>query len=84
MLYERPWGFDLKRIDYPIQVYQSGRDLNVPPDMGHYLANRLPAAHLEDRLLEVQSSSRYCCYLVLTHVSSSIILVTNRNNSIIK
>lgn len=46
MLYERPWGFDLEGIDYPIRVYQGGRDLNVPPDMGRYLANRLPAAHL--------------------------------------
>ena len=38
----------LDGIDAPVHVYQSGHDVNVPPAMGRYLAQRLPNATYHD------------------------------------
>lgn len=37
----RPWGFDVREIRVPVQLWQGGRDRNVPPDHGNWLAERI-------------------------------------------
>jgi pimeloyl-ACP methyl ester carboxylesterase len=38
----RPWGVDLSTIHVPVQLWQGGRDRNVPPAHGHWLAEHIP------------------------------------------
>jgi pimeloyl-ACP methyl ester carboxylesterase len=40
-----PWGFDLARIQSPVQLWHGTSDLNAGPAMGHYLADTLPQCH---------------------------------------
>lgn len=41
-LVDRPWGFDLARIQQPFQLWHGTDDINAPIAMGHYLAQTLP------------------------------------------
>lgn len=47
-LIARDHGLDLARIKQPALILQSGLDRHVPPAMGRWLADRLPAARLID------------------------------------
>ena len=41
-LYARPWGFRLEDLRVPVHLWHGGRDVIVPPGMGHYLARAIP------------------------------------------
>jgi pimeloyl-ACP methyl ester carboxylesterase len=43
-----PWGFEPADVGVPVQLWQGGQDLMVPPAHGRWLADRLPRvdAHL--------------------------------------
>lgn len=42
---QRPWGFRLDDIEFPgIKFWYGARDVNTPPAMGKYMAERLPDA----------------------------------------
>lgn len=44
-LYWKPWGFDLKDISIPVQLWHGGEDLNAPYEAhGCHLANTIPKA----------------------------------------
>ncbi|KIM94420.1 hypothetical protein OIDMADRAFT_136295 [Oidiodendron maius Zn] len=44
----RHWGFDLKEVNYPgIRLWYGRQDVNTPPEMGHFMAARLPNAVLK-------------------------------------
>jgi pimeloyl-ACP methyl ester carboxylesterase len=45
-LISRGPGVALEEISVPVYIYQSGQDRNVPPAMGHYLADKIPQGHL--------------------------------------
>jgi pimeloyl-ACP methyl ester carboxylesterase len=45
-VFERPWGFDLADIRGHVEVWQGGRDAQVPPGVGRRIAARLPNATL--------------------------------------
>ena len=38
----RPWGFALEQVETEVLLWQGDSDTNVPPLMGHYLADHLP------------------------------------------
>jgi len=40
----RGWGFDLSRINVPVNVWQGGKDRMVPFAHGRWLLQRLPNA----------------------------------------
>lgn len=43
------WGFDLDEIKYPgIRLWYGKEDINTPPEMGRYMAARLPNAVLKE------------------------------------
>lgn len=43
------WGFRLEDIDYPgIKMWYGKEDVNTPPQMGRYMAARLPKAVLKE------------------------------------
>lgn len=44
LAFTRPWGFALADIRAPLQVWQGGADLMVPPAHGAWLASQLPDA----------------------------------------
>ncbi|MGH7691823.1 MAG: alpha/beta fold hydrolase [Candidatus Dormibacteria bacterium] len=44
LAFVRPWGFELSEIGVPLQLWQGGQDLMVPPAHGRWLARQLPAA----------------------------------------
>ena len=37
-----PWGFDVARIDVPVQLWHGEKDASAPPAHGHWLAERIP------------------------------------------
>lgn len=41
-LYAKHWGFEVADISMQVHVYHGGLDQNVPPAMGHYLAEAIP------------------------------------------
>ncbi|KAJ4258210.1 hypothetical protein NW762_008358 [Fusarium torreyae] len=42
-LMTKPWGFDVEDIDYEgIKLWYGSADENIPPEMGRYMAERLP------------------------------------------
>jgi pimeloyl-ACP methyl ester carboxylesterase len=45
-LYVLPWGFALEDVTQPVDLWYGDVDANVPPDMGRYLAGRLPNSTL--------------------------------------
>ena len=45
-MYARRWGFRLQDIPMPVQLWQGGQDVNVPPAMGRYQASAIPNAKL--------------------------------------
>ncbi len=42
-LFARPWGFTLQEINVQIYLWQGGEDATVPPSMGKFIAEQLPA-----------------------------------------
>lgn len=42
VLFMRPWGFLLEQVRLPVSLWQGEADTNVPPAMGHRLAEGLP------------------------------------------
>jgi len=46
----RPWGFAVDQIEVPVQFWYAALDSSVPPAMGEYLAEQVPAS--EFRLVE--------------------------------
>lgn len=45
----KPWGFDLGEVQYPgIRLWYGKDDVNTPPQMGRYMAARLPDAVLTE------------------------------------
>ncbi len=42
LLYSRPWGFLLKDIALPIDLWHGEEDRSVPPSMGRYQASAIP------------------------------------------
>jgi pimeloyl-ACP methyl ester carboxylesterase len=38
----RPWGFALKDISVPVEIWYGGQDTNAPPQMGKYLSEHIP------------------------------------------
>jgi pimeloyl-ACP methyl ester carboxylesterase len=61
-LIARPRGFALEEIAVPVHLYQSGRDRNVPPAMGAYMAERIPAAQLHLYANEGHLSVLFACF----------------------
>jgi pimeloyl-ACP methyl ester carboxylesterase len=43
MLYSRPWGFRLQDIPIDVHLWHGEKDKIVPPAMGHYMAQAIPA-----------------------------------------
>ena len=43
LLLSRDWGFRLENISCKTYLWQGLEDINVPPDMGHYLAEAIPS-----------------------------------------
>ncbi len=41
VLVSRPWGFDLGQVPMVVNLWFGGKDVNVPPAAGRYLARRL-------------------------------------------
>lgn len=41
-LYKRSWGFELAEIQSPVLLWQGTDDDNVPPLVGHYMAQAIP------------------------------------------
>ena len=45
----RHWGFDREEVNYPgIRLWYDRQDVNTPPEMGRYMAVRLPNAVLKE------------------------------------
>ena len=45
----RQWGFDREEVNYPgIRLWYDRQDVNTPPEMGRYMAVRLPNAVLKE------------------------------------
>jgi pimeloyl-ACP methyl ester carboxylesterase len=45
----RHWGFDLEQVKYSgIRFWYGKQDINTPPEMGRYMATRLPNAVLKE------------------------------------
>jgi pimeloyl-ACP methyl ester carboxylesterase len=44
LAFTRPWGFAVGGIAVPVQVWQGGQDLMVPPAHGEWLALHVPGA----------------------------------------
>lgn len=42
----RPWGFNLAEIETPVLLFYGGEDRTAPPQMGEYLASRIPRSTL--------------------------------------
>ena len=43
------WGFELEDVEYPgIRLWYGKEDVNTPPEMGRYMARRLPNALLKE------------------------------------
>lgn len=45
-LYDGPWGFDPAHITVPTRVFVGSEDVQVPAACSHWLAQRIPGAHL--------------------------------------
>ena len=45
LLYSRPWGFSLKDIAVPVDLWHGEEDRSVPPTMGRYQATAIPQCH---------------------------------------
>lgn len=43
LLYTRPWGFPLEKINIPVYLWYGEPDKNVPVATGRYLAEKIPA-----------------------------------------
>lgn len=42
------WGFEVEEVDYPgVKLWYGEKDVNTPPEMGKYLAARLPKSVLK-------------------------------------
>ncbi len=46
LAFVRPWGFELREISVPLQLWQGGQDLMVPREHGRWLAGVLPAVEV--------------------------------------
>ena len=46
LAFTRDWGFDLSRINVPVNVWQGGKDRMVPFAHGRWLSQRLPNARV--------------------------------------
>jgi len=46
-----PWGFDVARIEVPVQLWHGEKDVSAPPSHGHWLAERILGldAHFPDQ-----------------------------------
>ena len=44
--YLTPWGFDPRDISCPVEIWQGGLDVNVPPQHGRWLAEHIPSGNL--------------------------------------
>lgn len=42
-LFAQPWGFSLQEINTQVYLWQGGEDATVPPSMGKFIAEQLPA-----------------------------------------
>jgi pimeloyl-ACP methyl ester carboxylesterase len=42
LLLTRPWGFALKDISIPVNLWHGEEDVSVPPSMGRYQARSIP------------------------------------------
>ena len=42
LAFTRPWGFDLERIEVPVQLWHGGEDRFVPLAHGEWIAERIP------------------------------------------
>lgn len=60
-----PWGFDLRRIQQPVHLWQGTLDQNAGSAMGHYLAEILPCCHA--RFLEGEGH-----YSPFTHMGTML------------
>jgi pimeloyl-ACP methyl ester carboxylesterase len=45
-LIARPWGFSLREIKLPVNIWHGDADRNAPLAMGGYLAEQLPNSYL--------------------------------------
>ena len=45
----RPWGFDLRDIGSPVDVWHGALDLSVVVEEGRYLARRIPGATMHEK-----------------------------------
>ena len=61
-LVDRPWGFDLARIQRPVQLWHGSDDINAPVAMGRYLAQTLPQCTA--RIMEGEGH-----YSILNHMA---------------
>lgn len=44
-----PWGFEIEDVGYPgVKLWYGKKDVNTPPQMGRYLATRLPDSVLKE------------------------------------
>ncbi len=44
-IYVHPWGFDLSRVDVPVQLWHGGQDRVVAPAVAHRVAKELAHCH---------------------------------------
>lgn len=54
-----PWGFDIARIEVPVQLWHGGNDTSVAPAHGRWLAERIPGVDAPSPKMMTITTSRW-------------------------